>query len=357
MNTHISDTDGNAMRARLITPEDQPVFPCWLWHRGNHLMPAQWQHSSQLIQSLAISPYTTHWHPDSLVAPEPLIRAALSPGNATPVGATKAPQGLREAVRDSINKTIIRHESEHNWSVPQSAILVESLLAALAPYVTAQAGAETDPGLAYFAAMVPAPSPNRGTFPPDEIYQPSIATGGAATSPAREEGPTPWTDSVTFLAVPELANGEKEECVSAADAKTLERDLTTARQQLAEARAEGERAKLAAVGAIEAASKYAAVGMYEESDMVKQDFAGTGTVKEFEALRTRANHSLALAGALEDLLFAHENADETGYVDGVGFMRGYDQLPSRARAAIESFRSSTPAPAPAPDKLKKETNL
>lgn len=55
--------------ARPITAENSPQFPCWLWHAGNHLISAQWQHSSQLIQSYAISPYTTHWHPDQPTAP------------------------------------------------------------------------------------------------------------------------------------------------------------------------------------------------------------------------------------------------------------------------------------------------
>lgn len=54
---------------KRITPDCQPVFPCWVWHSGNHLMRPEWTHSSQLVQSLAVSPYTTHWHPDQSIAP------------------------------------------------------------------------------------------------------------------------------------------------------------------------------------------------------------------------------------------------------------------------------------------------
>lgn len=35
---------------------------------------------------------------------------------------------------------------------------------------------------------------------------------------------TPLTDAVCFYAVPELTNGEKEECVLAADARQVERE-------------------------------------------------------------------------------------------------------------------------------------
>lgn len=61
--------DTPAPQWRPITPDNQPVFPCWLWHSGNHLMKAQAQHSNQLIEALAVSPYTTHWHRDQPTAP------------------------------------------------------------------------------------------------------------------------------------------------------------------------------------------------------------------------------------------------------------------------------------------------
>lgn len=41
-----------------------------------------------------------------------------------------------------------------------------------------------------------------------------------------------------------------------------------------------------------------------------------------------------LEGALKDLLFVFENADETGYVDGVGFVKGFDELPDKCRALL-----------------------
>jgi hypothetical protein len=60
----------------MTTPQIHPIattppeFPCWLYHSGNRLMHPQWQHSSKLIQSLAVSPYTTHWSPDAPTAPQ-----------------------------------------------------------------------------------------------------------------------------------------------------------------------------------------------------------------------------------------------------------------------------------------------
>ena len=44
--------------------------------------------------------------------------------------------------------------------------------------------------------------------------------------------PTPRTDDICFLAVPELANGEKEECVSADDCRMIERELAKERTRL-----------------------------------------------------------------------------------------------------------------------------
>ncbi len=54
----------------------------------------------------------------------------------------------------------------------------------------------------------------------------------------------------------------------------------------------------------------------------------------------RDHHALLLAqnaemrACLEELLFAFENADETGYVTDVGFIKGFEQLPDRCRAAL-----------------------
>ncbi len=50
-----------------------------------------------------------------------------------------------------------------------------------------------------------------------------------------------------------------------------------------------------------------------------------------------ANESLK--EALTELLFAVENADETGYVTDVGFLKGFDQLPDKCRAALLSAQT------------------
>ncbi len=42
----------------------------------------------------------------------------------------------------------------------------------------------------------------------------------------------------------------------------------------------------------------------------------------------------ACKGALRDLLFVYENADETGYVTDVGFVKGFDEIPERCHALL-----------------------
>lgn len=56
--------------------------------------------------------------------------------------------------------------------------------------------------------------------------------------------------------------------------------------------------KLRALGAIEAASKYAAAGNYEEAALVRQDFADKGTIEVFEKMRAKANEVEALRAKL-----------------------------------------------------------
>lgn len=62
--------------------------------------------------------------------------------------------------------------------------------------------------------------------------------------------------------------------VAAPFARTLERRVN--------------RLKVAAIAAIEAASKYGAAGMYEEAASLKQEFAEGETIREFETLRKNA---------------------------------------------------------------------
>ena len=38
-----------------------PEFPCWLWHRGNHLTNPGWYDSRTMIQSWLPAPDHTHW--------------------------------------------------------------------------------------------------------------------------------------------------------------------------------------------------------------------------------------------------------------------------------------------------------
>jgi hypothetical protein len=55
--------------ARLITPECQPVFPCWLYFRGTSI-PSGWvRHGSASGPGWLARNGYTHWHPDQPEAP------------------------------------------------------------------------------------------------------------------------------------------------------------------------------------------------------------------------------------------------------------------------------------------------
>ena len=219
-------------------------------------------------------------------------QAALSPGNAEAAGETKAPQGLREALLhalpiglDSISQT------DH-----------DRILAALAPYVTAQ----------------PAPSP------------------------AREEGASPFKAPLKYVVRERdgsiyLTAGQPGGYHRAFDVHCDEReaafiveacnDLTTARRQLAEARAEAK----------------------QWNDL------HTAADYEVGALRTLASD---LAGALEKIANFYCQAITTEDLK-IGIEKAFApeirdeyELHLAARETLARLRSSTPAPADAPDKLK-----
>ena len=66
--------DTNESQVRRITPESQPVFPCWLW------LPIAKHHWFRLSGGLALDISKvgfTHWHPDQPHAPTDIPGAAL----------------------------------------------------------------------------------------------------------------------------------------------------------------------------------------------------------------------------------------------------------------------------------------
>lgn len=71
-----------------------------------------------------------------------------------------------------------------------------------------------------------------------------------------------------------------------------------------------------------------------KNKLVLASFTSATSAEERALIASACQSHAALVEALEELLMAHENCDETGYVDGVGFMRGYDHLPEKARAAL-----------------------
>jgi hypothetical protein len=54
--------------ARKITPECQPVFPCWLWIESS-IADDAWERCEVAPDYVR---YATHWHPDQATAPEPV---------------------------------------------------------------------------------------------------------------------------------------------------------------------------------------------------------------------------------------------------------------------------------------------
>lgn len=334
--TAAGNADGNAERARLITPEDQPVFPCWLWRSPDE----QWH---RIISPAAscfslwgnLGPHNgfTHWHPDQPTAPTCTPQAALSPGNAMPAGETKAPQGLREALERAHKAmqftydVLAAYENQPSLlGIRTNSILPELRSAfavvrpALAPYVTAQ----------------PAPSP------------------------AREDGATPETNALFDCIAANFAkyhNGEiyaedMGACLVQArnEVSRLERDLTTARQQLAEARAEGERLKtlwtemrvvLAQSRDANCLASYGAAQV--DAVEAANKILNTMPADMGNALATLRTLASELAGAAQEIRPKWDAQDSTAKTE-----LAVEDAITRLDAALARFRSSTPAPAPAP---------
>lgn len=228
----------------------------------------------------------------------------------------KAPQALAAKVAETIEWINLGYlwaggnfnpELANHQVVSDKLREIRELLTALAPYVTAQ----------------------------------------PATTPALEEGATPDLKRLLgrllnkhyAMAADEHKEGASDSSVKRHydEANEAERnlteamdgilaDLTTARQQLAEAK-EG----------ISDADRGLRIALNEN----------TRLLDELATLRTLADE---LAGALEYLIAEEDTLAEFDH-------NAHRDRIAKARSALLAFRSSTPAPAPAPDKLKKETNL
>jgi len=93
----------NNQTAYLIK-EREPEFPCWLYHAGNDMFPRGWNHSSEFIQKYAVSPYTTHWLPDS--PDKPTLAPDAPKEEPTPGHFTKSVQAMVDAACDEELKAI-----------------------------------------------------------------------------------------------------------------------------------------------------------------------------------------------------------------------------------------------------------
>jgi hypothetical protein len=72
-----------------ITPECQPVFPCWMWDNSF----TKWWRRDAFPDAAPHGVYT-HWHPDSPTAPEPVKPSAYAWENWTDKGtATVSAEG------------------------------------------------------------------------------------------------------------------------------------------------------------------------------------------------------------------------------------------------------------------------
>ena len=118
-------------------------------------------------------------------------------------------------------------------------------------------------------------------------------------------------------------------------------DALEARAERAEA--DTYRIKLAAIGAIEAASKYSATGNYEEADLVRQDFADKETIEVFEKFRARANRTekaeAELAKERARLDWFANYGDTCWHDQRMGVLRGEDG----AEFYADSFRDAIDA--------------
>lgn len=391
---------GNAERARLITPEDQPVFPCW-----GLLESGEWKRfrtRGEYECYITGQIRSTHWHPDQPTAPTCTPQAApaqpeserarfeamkarareralpwviegtdkVKPMRSTELiqmlysheiaaTAEQKADGWQERVNAlvadliSYGQTVGAFDNAALASGEIKALIAKHSSAAVSPG-NAEAAGETkaQQGLAVIDELARALHRlkwDEGDWPAKEaalqwekshdwqkwgkrqaqrllkecpqVFAPYV-TAKPAPSPAREDGATAETDG--FLAKIFNDGETRFRGPLVSFARRLEQERDTARQQLAEARAEGER--LRRIGAA----------------VDKDNDAALAT------LRTLASE---LAGALEE---------SSNYWQAVEMHYGPDHLCKDAEAkslavrdaALLAFRSSTPAPAPAPDKLK-----
>lgn len=228
-------------------------------------------------------------------------QAALSPGN-QPAGATKAPQGLREAVveeaRQSLNQARQKYQDGFD-NVPfcELASAMDKLLAALAPYVTAQ----------------PAPSPAR---------EDAVRDADAAFLDFPDDDPQVL---VYKQRVWQLA-------------RRIARDLTTARQQRdnlhvlhnKSARYSEELRDLCADLRAQLADARAEAKQWNDLH--------TAADYEVGALRTLASELAAALDQASDAFNRMAHGDEElTHGEAVSLL-------DLTRAARDKFRSSTPAP-------------
>lgn len=89
-------------------------------------------------------------------------------------------------------------------------------------------------------------------------------------------------------------------------------------------------------GAFECASRIYALAEKEANNGMlpsKSDIAKI-IMERPAPLPKESEREARLEAALRDLLFVYENADETGYVDGVGFVQDFDDIPDKCRSAL-----------------------
>lgn len=60
-----------------ITPQDQPKFPCWLWHPA-HRAWFHWEGNYSHVNAPVHNKGYTHYHPDQPEAPEPITSEPAS---------------------------------------------------------------------------------------------------------------------------------------------------------------------------------------------------------------------------------------------------------------------------------------
>ena len=108
--------------------EREPVFPCWLWHRGNHLMQAGWHHSETMIKSLLPAPDHTHWLPDSPAAPNTTFGKGITTGSSRPAPKTGIDHDADSGLPDAENPGR-KTEPSAQSAAPDVAALARELVA------------------------------------------------------------------------------------------------------------------------------------------------------------------------------------------------------------------------------------